>query len=318
MAVTAARVAALPHVVGVQNPLEDGQLSTDHTIALMVVRYDQPALDLGKGPYEQLKTAVQPLAASDVQAEFGGELPSFSERQAPGSTEAVGLLAAMVILVVAFGSIIAMGLPIATAVFGLGAGFAVITFLAAFVDVPSSAEAIATMIGLGVGIDYSLFIITRHRAGLRRGLTVEDAAGRAIATAGQAVLIAGVTVVIAICGLAVAGIPLVTFMGLGAAIVVAVMVLAALTLLPALIGFAGHNIDRFGLPGMRAKVESGTVDDDGRYHGWARWSHHVARHPVVYLLGSLAVVLTLALPAARPPPGPDRRQPITDLVDAPA
>ncbi|MCU1361782.1 MAG: putative integral rane protein, partial [Ilumatobacteraceae bacterium] len=200
------------------------------------------------------------------------------------------------ILLFAFGSVIAMGLPFVTAILGLGAGIGMITFVSAFVDMPSTAEALATMIGLGVGIDYALFIITRHRAGLHRGLTVEDAAGRAIATAGQAVVIAGGTVVIAICGLAVAGIPLITFMGIGAAIVVAIMVIAAITLLPAMIGFAGHNIDRFGIPGMKRVSESGTRNDDGHFHGWARWAHHVSRNPVKYLVGGLAVVLVLALP----------------------
>jgi len=201
-----------------------------------------------------------------------------------------------VILLLAFGSVIAMGLPIGTALFGLGTGIATITFLSAFVDVPSTSEMLASMIGLGVGIDYALFIITRHRAGLHRGLTVEDAAGRSIATAGQAVLIAGGTVVIAICGLAVAGIPMITFMGVGAAIVVAVMVLASLTLLPALMGFAGHNIDRFGLPGTKRFSEAAVANETGSYHGWAKWAHHVSRHPVAYLVVGLAAVLTLAAP----------------------
>ena len=200
------------------------------------------------------------------------------------------------ILLFAFGSLIAMGLPIGTALFGLGTGIGAITLVSAFVDMPSTSTAIASMIGLGVGIDYSLFIVTRHRTELRRGLTVEDSIGRAIATAGQAVVVAGGTVVIAICGLAIAGIPLVTFMGIGAAIVVAVMVLAALTLLPALIAFAGHNIDRFSIPGTRVKVEAGVRDERGRYHGFARWSHHVSRHPVLYLVASLGVVLALAGP----------------------
>ena len=132
---------------------------------------------------------------------------------------------------------------------------------------------------------------------MHRGLTVEDAAGRSIATAGQAVIVAGGTVVIAILGLAIAGIPLVTFMGVGAAIVVAVMVVAAVTLLPAMIGFAGHNIDRFGIPGMRRHAEGKTRNEDGQYHGWARWSHHVTRHPVAYFVAALVVLLALAAPA---------------------
>jgi RND superfamily putative drug exporter len=294
---TMRRIAALPHVVAAPDPLSAGRVSADGTTALATVRYDETATELGRGAYSQLQDATHAARAAGLQVELGGELPSFSERSGPGSSEIIGLVSAMLILLLAFGSVIAMGLPIAIALIGLGAGMTLITFLSAFVTIPSTAEAIATMIGLGVGIDYALFIITRHRTGLHRGLTVEDAAGRAIATAGQAVIVAGGTVVIAICGLAIAGIPMVTFMGIGAAIVVAVMVLASVTLLPALIGFAGHTIDRFGIPGLRPRAESGTRDANGRYHGWARWSHHVTRHPVVYAVASLAVLLALAAPA---------------------
>ena len=251
---------------------------------------------MGKQPYKDLKASVSAATSAGVQVEFGGEVAQFGEQSSSPGSEGLGLLAAIVILIIAFGSVIAMGLSIGTALFGLGTGIAGMTLVSAFVTIPTVAETIAVMVGLGVGIDYALFIVTRHRAGLARGLTVGDAAGRAIATAGQAVLIAGVTVVIAICGLAVAGIPLVTWMGFGAAMVVAVTVAAALTLLPALMGFAGHNIDRFGIPGFKARVEMGARDEDGRYHGWARMSHHVSRHAVAYLLASLALVLTLAIP----------------------
>src|SRR5262245_50226089 len=291
---TLARIAALPHVVA---PPQMAQVSDDGTIGLATVRYDEDALELGAKQYDKLKAALEPARDAGVQVELGGEFPQISERPSLGGTEVIGLLAAMVILLFAFGSVIAMGLPIITALFGLGAGITIITFLSAFVSIPSTAEMIAAMVGLGVGIDYALFIITRHRAGLHRGLTVEDAAGRSIATAGQAVIVAGTTVVIAILGLAIAGIPLVTFMGVGAAITVAVMVVGAVTLLPALIGFAGHNIDRFGIPGMRRHAEGKTHNDDGRLHGWPRWSHHVTRHPVAYFVAALVVLLTLAAPA---------------------
>jgi RND superfamily putative drug exporter len=290
-------VRRLPHVVGATNPLATKAISQNGSIGLGTARYDQSSISLPKDTFSRLEAATAPATKAGLQVEFGGEIPSAAARPSFGSSEGLGVLAAMFILLVAFGSVIAMGLPIATALFGLGFGLTTITFLSAFIDMPSTSTAIASMVGLGVGIDYALFIITRHRVGLHRGLTVEDAIGRSIATAGQAVLIAGTTVVIAICGLAVAGIPLVTFMGIGAAIVVAVMVVASLTLLPALMGFAGHNIDRFGLPGTTPKVEAGTVDEHGHYHGWARWAHHVSRHPVVYLLGSLALVLVLAMPA---------------------
>jgi RND superfamily putative drug exporter len=289
------RLAAVDHVVAPE-PGATLQRSADDTIALATVRFDTEARDLPAHTYSDLKVATTAARDAGLEVDYGGELPQHVERPSASGSEAIGLLAAMVILLFAFGSVIAMGLPIGTALFGLGFGFAVITLLSAFMDIPSSAEAMATMIGLGVGIDYALFIITRHRAGLHRGLTVEDASARAIATAGQAVVIAGGTVVIAICGLAVAGIPIVTMMGVGAAIVVAVMVVASLTLLPALMGFAGHNIDRFGIPGMGRVSESRTRTDAGEYHGWARWAHHVSNHPVRYLLLGLAAILLLAAP----------------------
>ncbi|WP_426574677.1 MMPL family transporter [Aquihabitans sp. McL0605] len=301
VAATFAKIDALPHVVGSVDPVAatakgaSGVVSKDGTIGLGTVQYDQSAIDLGKANYEKLQDATASATKAGLDVSFGGDMANTNERTAPGS-EGLGLLAAMVILVIAFGSIIAMGLSIGTALFGLGSGMALMLFVSSFVSIPTVAETIAVMIGLGVGIDYALFIVTRHRAGLARGLTVADAAGRAIATAGQAVIIAAFTVVIAICGLAVAGIPMVSWMGYGAAIVVAVTAAAAVTLLPALMGFAGHNVDRFGIPGMKPKVETGALDEHGNYHGWARWSHHVSKHSVRYLVLSLAAVLLLAVP----------------------
>ncbi|MCX6510499.1 MAG: MMPL family transporter [Actinobacteria bacterium] len=288
-------MATVPHVVQ-PAPALVKRVSSDGTTVLATVQFDDEVRALPRSVYYEVVATTEVATAAGVQVEFGGEFPRVMEQPSLSGTEGIGLLAAMVILLFAFGSVIAMGLPIGTALFGLGAGIAAITCLSAFVDMPSTSEMLASMIGLGVGIDYALFIITRHRAGLHRGLTVEDASGRSIATAGQAVLIAGGTVVIAICGLAVAGIPMITFMGIGAAIVVAVMVTSSLTLLPALMGFAGHNIDRFGLPGTKRVSEGSITNIDGEYHGWARWAQHVSRHPVVYLFVGLAFMLTLAAP----------------------
>ncbi len=301
VAATFAEINDLPHVVGAVDPVAaaaggaPGVVSTDGTIGLGTVQYDAAAMDLDPEVYEQLQDATATATKAGLEVSFGGDLADHNEQPEAGS-EGLGLLAAMIILVIAFGSIIGMGLSIGTAIFGLGSGVALMVFVSSFVTIPTVAETIAVMIGLGVGIDYALFIVTRHRAGLARGLTVGDAAGRAIATAGQAVLIAAATVVVAICGLAVAGIPMVTWMGLGSAMVVAVTALAAVTLLPALMGFAGHNIDRFGIPGMKPKVETGARDENGEYHGWARLSHHVSNHAWRYLFASLAVVLLLAVP----------------------
>ncbi|MDQ1386202.1 MAG: putative drug exporter of the superfamily [Actinomycetota bacterium] len=287
-------IKSLPHVVGASDALSTK--SAPGTIALVNVTYDQTTKQLGNRAFTALEAATAPATRAGLQVEYGGDLPSSAVGASLPSTEVIGIIAAMLILLLAFGSVIAMGLPIGTALVGLGAGILSITILSAFVTIPTVATTVAAMIGLGVGIDYSLFVITRHREGLHRGYTVEDAGGRAVATAGQAVLIAGGTVVIAICGLAVAGVAAITFMGIGAAIVVAVMVIAALTLLPSMLGFAGHNIDRFGIPGMKPKHESGAYDEHGKLHGWGRWGHHVAAHPWPYLVGSLAVVLTLTFP----------------------
>jgi putative drug exporter of the RND superfamily len=286
------RIESLPRVVGTER-----RVSQDRTTVLVTVRYDAVATDLGPGPYRQLQAATAALGERGLEVEYGGEVPQAGQPDDAPSSVGVGLLAAVLILLLAFGSVIAMGLPIGTAVVGLATTIAVIGLLAALMDVPADAQELATLIGLGVGIDYSLLIITRHRAGLHRGLTVEDAAGRAIATAGQSVAIAGATVVISIFGIAIVGISTFTLDAAGGALVVALMVVAALTLLPAMLGFAGHNVDRFGLPGRSPRVEPAAVDPTGRTRGWARWSRHVTHRPVVYLVASLAVLLALAAPA---------------------
>jgi RND superfamily putative drug exporter len=194
------------------------------------------------------------------------------------------------VLVVAFGSVVAMGLPLVTALVGLGIGLSLITLLGSLLDLNSAGPILATMIGLGVGIDYALFIVTRHRQFLRDGFEVAEAAGRAIATSGSAVVFAGGTVVIAILGLQVAGLPMVTSMGLAAAIVVAVMVLVSIVLLPALLGIVGHRIDRLKVPGLRVKGENG-----GPSLG-ARWAAAVSRRPWRSLGAGLFVLALLTVP----------------------
>ena len=154
----------------------------------------------------------------------------------------------MIVLLVAFGSLIAMAIPIVTALIGLVIGLGGVGIMAYFVDTPVTSTMIASMIGLGVGIDYALFVVTRHRQHLHEGMSVEDAAGVANATAGQSVLFAGMTVVIAITGLVMAGLPAITAMGFAAAIVVLFSMFIAVTLLPACLGLAGRHIDRWAIP----------------------------------------------------------------------
>ena len=196
----------------------------------------------------------------------------------------------MIVLLVAFGSMIAMAIPIVTALLGLGMGLGGVGIMAYFVDTPVISTMIASMIGLGVGIDYALFVVTRHRQHLHEGMSVEDAAGVANATAGQSVLFAGMTVVIAITGLLMAGLPSVTAMGFAAAIVVLFSMFIAVTLLPACLGFAGRNIDRWSLPHRK--------DRGGEAHRTlaGTWAHHVGKRPWRYALGSFAGLLLLAAP----------------------
>ena len=194
------------------------------------------------------------------------------------------------ILLFAFGTATAMLLPIASAVIGLACALSIIRLLENTVQVPSVASTLATMIGLGVGIDYALFIVTRHKLQLREGMELRESIARATATAGGAVVFAGFTVVIALCSLAFAGIPLVTTLGFTAAIAVVVAVLAAATLLPAMLGALGPHINSL-------RVQLGkTHPDDHQPHGWTRWARRVADRPWRSAISALVILVLLALP----------------------
>jgi RND superfamily putative drug exporter len=285
-----AEVAGQPHVGGVG----DLTLSDDDRSGYVDVQYDRPSEGIREEAFARLDATREAAdATGDVRMELGGDLPTEAVQEEPGGQEIVGVLVAVVVLLVAFGSVIAMGLPIGIALVGLATSLGLIGIVSSFVDVNSVSPVLAAMIGLGVGIDYALFIVTRHRENLRAGMTVEEAAGRATATSGAAVLFAGATVVIAICGLAIAGIPAVTVMGLVAAMSVAVMVAISLTLLPALLGFAGHRIDAIRVPGLR-----GGAGVPGRESLWHRWGRQVSAHPWRYLTGGVLALGLLAAPAA--------------------
>ena len=224
---------------------------------------------------------MQPARDAGMQVEFGGEVARAGERPDLGGTEIYGLIAAMVVLLLAFGSVVAMGVPIGTALVGLAVGLSAVTVLTNFFDISQISTTIATMIGLGVGIDYALFVVTRHREQLAGGMSVADSAGHANGTSGMAVVFAGTTVVIAICGLVVAGIPTVTSMGFSSAVVVAVSVVAAITLLPALLGLAGTKINSGRLPWVkRHQVEAEMHPERMRTGFWVRWAKHVAEQAV--------------------------------------
>jgi RND superfamily putative drug exporter len=275
------------HVSQVSDPFDPQAptVSRDAKTAFAFVRYDVDH------PGSYAKTDFERAAAIGQRAGLEVEASSTISEAGAKVTEreAIGVIAAVVILLIAFGSLVAMGVPIATAIFGLVIGLGVVSLYESLVDVPTVAPKLATMIGLGVGIDYALFIVTRYRQNLSEGVAVDDAVGRAIATSGSAVLFAGMTVVIAISGLQLAGLPAVATMGYSAAIVVAVAVLIALTLLPALLGVFGSSIDRIRLP-----VRTGRAHHADTVSG--RWAHLVGQRPWRFATLSLLVLLILAAP----------------------
>ncbi|MFE9114987.1 MMPL family transporter [Streptomyces collinus] len=310
-----AEVKRLPHVLGTSDPagaldaggdtaVRDGLVSADGRIAVVRVQYpDQSRLSA-----EDLDALVdlgdRLRAELPLRIEMGGNLfYAFSDPDG-GASELIGLLAAAAILFLAFGSLVAAALPIGMAVFGLTVGVATMTVLAGVTEVPTFAPVLGSMVGLGVGIDYALFVLARHREYLACGLDPQAAAGRAVATAGRPVVFAGGTVVVSILGLAVANVPFMTVGGLAVSIVVLTMVLASVTLLPAFLGAAGPRLARAGRigralqtrkPGRLARRRDPAA---GAAHaaGWRRWIGHVSRHPVPYAVGAAGLLLTATLP----------------------
>ena len=219
-----------------------------------------------------------------LQIELSGE---FGQQPSFGVSELVGVGAAIVILLITFGSVLAMGLPILSAMFGLGVALAGIAIVTHFVSVPEFGPLLAIMIGLGVGIDYALFIITRYRSGIHHGLEPEAAVVKAVATSGKAVFFAGCTVIISLAGMYIIGIEFVSGLATAAVIAVAFTIATSLTLLPAILGFVGKNIDKLHVPG----VSRGEHEADGF---WYRWSRLIQRRPLPALV-ALVVLLVLAI-----------------------
>jgi RND superfamily putative drug exporter len=285
---TVAELARTDGVVAVSDPFNPAAptVSADGRTAFVTVAFATETLQAADA--ERIAEATEVGRQLGIEVETGGTISSAAE-EIEGQ-EAVGLAVAVVVLVVAFGSVIAMGLPIGTALFGIFIGLTGVSVLAGLVDVPTVSPMLATMIGLGVGIDYALFVITRHRQFLHEGWPVADAAGRANATAGQAVLFAGMTVVVAICGLFVSGIPAIGTMGLASGLVVAVSMVAAVTLLPAFLGLTGHWIDRLRIGRHRPVELAPELTLAGR------WAHRIGGRPWPFALAGVAVLLALAAP----------------------
>ena len=288
---TLTEIKAGPNVLAVTDPFDPAQpaVSPDGRIAFATVRYsiDPP----GPAEGEAALDAIEIAREAGLQAELSREVVRGVEEVEGG--EAIGLTVAVIVLLVAFGSVIAAGIPIGSAIFGIFVGLGLVTVMAGFTDVPSVSPLIATMIGIGVGIDYALFVVTRHRGFMAEGKDPVESAALANATAGTAVLFAGSTVVVALIGLVLAGIPSIATMGYASAITVAVAMAGAVTLLPAFLGLAGHRIDRWKI-GRR--VRTGESAKAAHHTLAGRWADHVGRHPWRYAIGSFVVLVAVAAP----------------------
>ncbi len=236
---TVAKVTKVPEVIAAIDPFTSKAISPDGTTGLISVQFDKPADELSHESSDGYD-GLSGLSSGDLQVVPGGQIKAGVPEI--GATEVLGVAVAAVVLVVTFGSLVAAGMTLVTALLGVLAGMAGLFIVTAFTDVSSTAPILALMLGLAVGIDYSLFISSRHRAQLGEGMDPEESVARATATAGSAVLFAGATVVIALAGLSVVGVPFLTAMGLAAAATVLTAVLVALTLLPALLGFVGNRV----------------------------------------------------------------------------
>jgi putative drug exporter of the RND superfamily len=293
IAATLARIAALPHVSAVVSPYAAGQhsISRDGTIGFATVSFDARANALPKAAVQRVIATADAARSPSLEVQLGGQAVEQAQQASLGFTTIVGIVAAIVILLISFGSFSAMSLPIVTALFGLGAGLGLITLSSHVIDMPDFASELALMIGLGVGVDYALFIVTRFRESYRsNGGEIQDAVDAAMNTSGRAVLFAGATVVIALLGMFALGVSLLNGAAVAAAIGVVVVLGASLTLLPALLGMFGHRI------GAVRNQRSGTDDVQERRGLWLRWVGAIQRRPAVTATLATALMLLLAAP----------------------
>lgn len=286
---TLARTKAAGQVEAVTNPFTLGTVSKDGSIAYADAIYSVPVANISDRSKAALEQSAEPARAARITVAFGGGVVA-----PPGSksSEGLGILIAYLVLTITFGALLAAGLPLITAIIGVLIGILGVNALGSVIDLSATAPILATMIGLAVGIDYALFILHRYRENLSKGFDHGEAAGRATATAGSAVIFAGLTVVIALTGLSVVNIPFLTVMGLAAAGTVVIAVAIAITLLPALMGFAGSKITA-----PRSTVRATAAGAPPKASASLRWARVVTGHPLVVIVGGLIAVLIIASPA---------------------
>lgn len=289
-----AALRPLAHVASVTSPFApqgSAQISANNHIGYVRVNFDQAAGHLPNAAIQNVIDTAHSFAAPGYQVALGGQAIGLVAGAKPGPAEGIGILAAIIIMLLAFGSVVAMGLPIITALFGIAVAFAVLDLLSHVVTTPVFAPEIMAMIGLGVGIDYALFVVTRYRTGLAEGRGPRDAVAVSLATSGRAVVFAGSTVILSLMGLFILQLPFMRGLAIGAIAAVVLVMLAAMTLLPAMIGFAGRAIDNLAIPGL---LQSGAEPSERGF--WYRWSRTVQRHPVVSGMAAVLILLCLALP----------------------
>jgi RND superfamily putative drug exporter len=281
------------HVASISNPYATGTISQDGRTAYAVVSYTKIAVDLSSADKDALLQAETTLRDDGLHSVIGGD--ALTATPGASSSEAIGVVIALIVLAITFGSLIAAGMPLLTAVIGVGIGVTGITTLTGFISLSSTTPALASMLGLAVGIDYALFVMSRFKHEVVTGKPHEEAAGIATGTAGSAVVFAGLTVIIALAGLSLVGISFLTQMGLAAAATVAVAVLIALTLLPALLSLAGRRVAGGRIPGLK---DRDTEDDEIRTNG-RRWVDLVSRFRVPALVLGILTAVVISIPVVK-------------------
>ncbi|WP_210576502.1 MMPL family transporter [Streptomyces sp. GESEQ-4] len=283
-------------VTSVADPFKANAVSKDGTVAYAAVSYDVSGMELKDASKEALEDAAQDARDAGLTVEIGGD--ALQATPETGSGEIIGIAVAAVVLVITLGSLVAAGLPLLTALIGVGIGVSSITALANPLDLGDTTATLAMMIGLAVGIDYALFIVSRYRAELAEGRDREEAIGRAVGTAGSAVVFAGLTVVIALAGLAVVNIPMLTKMGFAAAGTVVIAVLIALTMIPALLGYAGRKVQPAGSKSKFLGRRKSASAAETKPNMGTRWASFVVRRPVAVLLFGVIGLGAAAVPVA--------------------
>jgi uncharacterized membrane protein YdfJ with MMPL/SSD domain len=287
---TLKRASASKDVSAVTDPYAGKTMTEDGRIGYADVIYPVQAHEIDDEARDQLEATATPAEHAGMEVEFGGGLVA---EEAEAGSESMGMMIGFVVLAITLGSLLAAGLPLLTALIGVGIGVTGVTVLSGVMEVSSVAPTLATMLGLAVGIDYALFILTRHRQHLGEGMEPKEAAATAVATAGSAVVFAGLTVIIALVGLMVINIPFLTVMGLAAAGTVAIAVLIAITLLPAILGFTKGRVGRLNrVLALRPRHRKEGTDTMS-----VRWARFVTRRPVIVSLASIALVGAIAIPA---------------------